>query len=285
MKISKNKNLRDYNTYKLNSVCKTFIEVDSEDELLKVVSNMKEPYKIIGNGSNLILPEYIKGTIIYLNLKDINISGEKVNVGAGVFLPKLVKECVSNGLSGLEWASLIPASLGGAIVNNVGAYKHSIMEYVTKVRVLDNGKIKEIDKDEIDVFYHKTSLSKSNVIVLGATLKLVFGDKDASLELIKDYTLKRSNSQPVSYPSAGSVFRNPDGDYAGKIIDEAGLKNCHVGDAYVSDKHANFIVNKGNASSSDVISLIKIIKEKCEKEYNIKLELEQEIVHENLDCR
>lgn len=159
------------------------------------------------------------------------------------------------------------------------------MEYVTKVRVLDNGKIKEIDKDEIDVFYHKTSLSKSNVIVLGATLKLFFGDKDASLELIKDYTLKRSNSQPVSYPSAGSVFRNPDGDYAGRIIDEAGLKNCHVGDAYVSDKHANFIVNKGNASSSDIINLIKIIKEKCEKEYNIKLELEQEIVHENLDCR
>ena len=285
MKISKNKNLRDYNTYKLNSVCKTFIEVDSEDELLKVVSNMKEPYKIIGNGSNLILPEYIKGTIIYLNLKDINISGEKVIVGAGVFLPMLVKECVSNGLSGLEWASLIPASLGGAIVNNAGAYKHSIMEYVTKVRVLDNGKIKEIDKDEIDVFYHKTSLSKSNVIVLGATLKLVFGDKDASLELIKDYTLKRSNSQPVSYPSAGSVFCNPDGDYAGRIIDEAGLKNCHVGDAYVSDKHANFIVNKGNASSSDVTSLIKIIREKCEKEYNIKLELEQEIVDENLDCR
>lgn len=285
MKISKNKNLRDYNTYKLNSVCKTFIEVDNEDELVKVVSNMKEPYKIIGNGSNLILPEYIKGTIIYLNLKDINISGEEVNVGAGVFLPMLVKECVSNGLSGLEWASLIPASLGGAIVNNAGAYKHSIMEYVTKVRVLDNGKIKEINKDEIDVFYHKTSISKSNVIVLGATLELVFGDKDASLELIKDYTLKRSNSQPVSYPSAGSVFRNPDGDYAGRIIDEAGLKNCHVGDAYVSDKHANFIVNKGNASSSDIINLIKIIKEKCEKEYNIKLELEQEIVHENLDCR
>ena len=144
MKITKNKNLKDYNTYKLNTICKTFIEIDAEEELIKLINNIKEPYKIIGNGSNLILPEYINGIIIHLNLKDIYIKNNEITASSGILLPNLVNKTINNNLTGLEWASGIPASLGGAIMNNAGAYKHSILDFITKIKVLENNQIKEI---------------------------------------------------------------------------------------------------------------------------------------------
>lgn len=282
MKITKNKNLKDYNTYKLNAICKTFIEIDAEEELIKLISNIKEPYKIIGNGSNLILPEYINGIIIHLNLKVIYIKNNEITASSGILLPNLVNKTINNNLTGLEWASGIPASLGGAIMNNAGAYKHSILDYITKIKVLENNQIKEITKDEIKASHHQTNLKNKNIIILSATLKLEKGNKEESLNLIKEYTQKRINSQPINYPSAGSVFQNPEGDYAGKIIESLGLKNFHIKDAYISEKHANFIINKGSATSKDILELIKIIKEQCKREYNINLKLEQEIINENL---
>lgn len=234
MKITKNKNLKDYNTYKLNAICKTFIEIDAEEELIKLINNIKEPYKIIGNGSNLILPEYINGIIIHLNLKDIYIKNNEITASSGVLLPNLVNKTINNNLTGLEWASGIPASLGGAIMNNAGAYKHSILDYITKIKVLENNQIKEITKDEIKASHHQTNLKNKNIIILSAALKLEKGNKEESLNLIKEYTQKRINSQPINYPSAGSVFQNPEGDYAGKIIESLGLKNFHIKDAYIS---------------------------------------------------
>ena len=282
MKITKNKNLKDYNTYKLNSICKTFIEIDTEEELIKLINNIKEPYKIIGNGSNLILPEYINGIIIHLNLKHIHIKNNEITASSGILLPNLVNKTINNNLTGLEWASGIPASLGGAIMNNAGAYKHSILDYITKIKVLENNQIKEITKDEIKASHHQTNLKNKNIIILSATLKLEKGNKEESLNLIKEYTQKRINSQPINYPSAGSVFQNPEGDYAGKIIESLGLKNFHIKDAYISEKHANFIINKGSATSKDILELIKIIKDQCKREYNINLKLEQEIINEIL---
>ena len=170
MKITKNKNLKDYNTYKLNAICKTFIEIDAEEELIKLINNIKEPYKIIGNGSNLILPEYINGIIIHLNLKDIYIKNNEITASSGVLLPNLVNKTINNNLTGLEWASGIPASLGGAIMNNAGAYKHSILDYITKIKVLENNQIKEITKDEIKASHHQTNLKNKNIIILSATL-------------------------------------------------------------------------------------------------------------------
>lgn len=282
MKITKNKNLKNYNTYKLNSVCKTFIEVESEEELIKLINNIKKPHKIIGNGSNLIFPEHINGTIIHLNLKDIKIKDAEITVSAGVLLPNLVNITINKNLTGLEWASGIPASLGGAIMNNAGAYKHSILDYITKIKILENNQIKEITKDEIKASYHQTNLKNKNIIILSATLKLEKGNKEKSLNLIKEYAQKRKQSQPIEYPSAGSVFQNPEGDYAGRIIESLGLKNFHINDAYVSEKHANFIINKKSATSKDILKLIEIIQDKCKKEYNINLKLEQEILNESL---
>lgn len=282
MKITKNKNLKNYNTYKLNSVCKTFIEVESEEELIKLIKTLKEPYKVIGNGSNLILPEYINGTLIHLNLKNLEINNDKVTVSAGVLLPNLVNITINKNLTGLEWASGIPASIGGAIMNNAGAYKCGIIDYIIKIKILENNQIKEITKDEITASYHQTNLKNRNLIIISATLKLEKGNKEKSLNLIKEYVQKRKQSQPIEYPSAGSVFQNPEGDYAGRIIESLGLKNFHINDAYVSEKHANFIINKKSATSKDILKLIEIIQDKCKKEYNIHLKLEQEILNESL---
>ena len=282
MKITKNKNLKNYNTYKLNSVCKTFIEVESEEELIKLIKTLKEPYKVIGNGSNLILPEYINGTLIHLNLKNLEINNDKVTVSAGVLLPNLVNITINKNLTGLEWASGIPASIGGAIMNNAGAYKCGIIDYIIKIKILENNQIKEITKDEITASYHQTNLKNRNLIIISATLKLEKGNKEKSLNLIKEYVQKRKQSQPIEYPSAGSVFQNPEGDYAGRIIESLGLKNFHINDAYVSEKHANFIINKKSATSKDILKLIEIIQDKCKKEYNINLKLEQEILNESL---
>lgn len=282
MKITKNKNLKNYNTYKLNSVCKTFIEVESEEELIKLIKTLKEPYKIIGNGSNLILPEYINGTLIHLNLKDIKINDNELTISAGVLLPNIVNITINNNLTGLEWASGIPASIGGAIMNNAGAYNHSILDHINKIKIMEDNQIKEIAKNEIKASYHHTNLKDKNIIIISATFKLGKGDKEKSLVQIKEYVQKRKQSQPIEYPSAGSVFQNPEGDYAGRIIESLGLKNFHINDAYVSEKHANFIINKKSATSKDILKLIKIIQDKCQKEYNINLKLEQEILTENL---
>lgn len=282
MKITKNKNLKNYNTYKLNSVCKTFIEVESEEELIKLIKTLKEPYKVIGNGSNLILPEYINGTLIHLNLKNLEINNDKVTVSAGVLLPNLVNITINKNLTGLEWASGIPASIGGAIMNNAGAYKCGILDNIIKIKIMEDNQIKEITKDEITASYHQTNLKNRNLIIISATFKLEKGDKETSLVQIKEYAQKRKQSQPIEYPSAGSVFQNPEGDYAGRIIESLGLKNFHINDAYVSEKHANFIINKKSATSKDILKLIEIIQDKCKKEYNINLKLEQEILNESL---
>ena len=282
MKITKNKNLKNYNTYKLNSVCKTFIEVESEEELIKLIKTLKEPYKIIGNGSNLILPEYINGTLIHLNLKDIRINDNELTISAGILLPNLVNITINSNLTGLEWASGIPASIGGAIMNNAGAYNHSILDHIIKIKIMEDNQIKEITKNEIKASYHYTNLKDKNIVIISATFKLEKGDKEKSLAQIKEYVKKRKQSQPIEYPSAGSVFQNPEGDYAGRIIENLGLKNFHINDAYVSEKHANFIINKKSATSKDILKLIKIIQDKCQKEYNINLKLEQEILTENL---
>ena len=282
MKITKNKNLKNYNTYKLNSVCKTFIEVESEEELIKLIKTLKEPYKVIGNGSNLILPEYINGTLIHLNLKNLEINNDKVTVSAGVLLPNLVNITINKNLTGLEWASGIPASIGGAIMKNAGAYKCGILDNIIKIKIMEDNQIKEITKDEITASYHQTNLKNRNLIIISATFKLEKGDKETSLVQIKEYAQKRKQSQPIEYPSAGSVFQNPEGDYAGRIIESLGLKNFHINDAYVSEKHANFIINKKSATSKDILKLIEIIQDKCKKEYNINLKLEQEILNESL---
>ena len=220
-KVKENVDLKSYNTYKVSTISKYLIDVKSEELLVNLIKYLKENninYFILGNGSNVVFPnEPFDGVIIKLNgLNAIDIDDDEVYVGAGVMLPKLVNETVNNCLCGLEWAAGIPGTLGGAVVGNAGAYLSEIFSFIEEIRVLENNEIKTLKKDDVKYSYRYSSFKENkDVIILGAKLKLNKGSKDESEVLMKERLERRIKSQPLEYPSAGSVFRNPEGNYAG----------------------------------------------------------------------
>ena len=279
-KIINNADIKGFCTYKLSGKIKKVVYPEDEQELWNIIKK-SEKYQVIGNGSNLIFTHDYDGVIIKLDKFDnLDIDGEFVTVSAGYSLPKLSLVLASKGLTGFEFASGIPGTIGGAMYMNAGAYGSAMSDVVVNAQVLDTetGKVKKLMVNELLFGYRKSIFSDRRFICLSATMKLCAGDKDEILSLIKSRQDKRMEMQPLEYPSAGSVFRNPDGDYAGRLIEEAGLKNKHVGDAYVSTKHANFIVNKGSASGEDVKRLAMMIQKEVKDKYDIDLIQEQEYV-------
>jgi len=197
-------------------------------------------------------------------------------------LNKLAIEMINNNLKGLEWATGIPGTIGGSIVSNAGAYKAEMFDHIKEVYCLDKDlNLVTLRKNDILYGYRDTMFKRDkSYIILGATLVLKSGTKESSMALVEDRLSRRMASQPLEYPSAGSVFRNPSEEKpAGKLIEDAGLKDAHINDAYVANKHANFIINKGNASSDDIIKLIKEVENVVANKYQINLKLEQEIVN------
>lgn len=281
-KVYENFDLINNNTYKVHSICDYFIEVDDIIKLTKLINFLKKEnikYLIIGNGSNIILPSKYDGVVIKLSFYELEIDGEYVTVGSSYMINKLAMETVNHNLTGLEWASGIPGTIGASIYGNAGAYKDEISNYLEEIEVLENDKVKILKKNDIFFTYRESSLQKKELIILKAKLKLQKGNKEESLALIKDRLERRETSQPLNYPSAGSVFRNPEGLFAGKLIEDLNLKGKTIGGAQISEKHANFIINIGNATGEDIINLIKLVITEVKKEYNIDLILEQKIIN------
>ncbi len=282
-----NIDLTNYNTYKITTKAKYLVKpynIENLIDLIKYLRINKIKYFILGGGSNVILSSnYFDGVIIKLdNINEIEISGTEVKVGAGVMLNKFSMDMINMNLKGLEWSTGIPGTIGGSIVSNAGAYTKEMFDFIKEVYVLDKDlNLITLTKEEIKHSYRSTIFKETkDYIVLGATLILHEGTKEASMELVTDRLNRRMTSQPLEYPSAGSVFRNPGEDTpAGKLIEDAGLKNAHINDAYVSEKHANFIINMGSASSDDIINLINKVKRTVLDTYNIELKLEQEIIN------
>ena len=275
--------IKDYTTYKLSGTIKKIIFPDSICQLLKLLEYLKInqiKYMVAGFGSNLVFIKDYDGVVIKLDkLNELKIDGNLVTVGAGYNLMKLSIKTAKLGLSGLEFASGIPATVGGAIYMNAGAYKSDMSEIVKEIIVIDdNLELKKITNKELNFGYRTSLLKEKKYICVSAMLELQPGDKDEILKLIKERKERRLKSQPLEFPSAGSVFRNPEGDYAGRLIEELGFKGKKVGDAMVSEKHANFIVNVGNASGKDVKKLIIEIQNKVKEVYGIKLIVEQEFI-------
>ena len=280
-----NVSLKKFTTYKLDTIASLIVTPRNVEDLKKILKLIKEnnlKYKILGNGSNLIFasPKY-DGVLIKLDKFDeVKIVGTKVIAGAGYNLTKLAMKTANSSLTGLEFASGIPGTLGGGVYMNAGAYKSDMGSVVYSVRVLTPElEIKELYNKDLDYHYRSSFFqSHKDYIILEATLKLRKGKKEAILEVIKDRRQRRIDSQPLEFPNAGSVFRNPEGDYAGRLIEECNLKGFHINDAYISEKHANFIVNKGNATGKDIVDLINKAKTEVKNKYNIDLKVEQEIV-------
>ena len=280
MKVINNADIKDFCTYRLSGKIKKVVYPENEKELLQVIKSNKK-YKVIGNGSNLVFLHDYDGVIIKMDkFNKISFNENYLKVSAGVSLPNLALLSANKGLSGIDAFTGISGTIGGALYMNAGAYGKNISDVVISTRVLDvdNFCIKELSKDELLFGYRQSIFSIKNYICLDATLKLKFSDKNEILNNIKKLSKKRSDSQPLNYPTAGSVFRNPKGDYAGRLIEKLGLKGMHINDAFVSEKHANFIINKGSASGEDVKKLTHIIQKKVKDEYNIELIIEQEYI-------
>ena len=283
--ILENVNLKEYNTYRLEAFCKYMALPKSVKELQEIINyclHKDIKYFVLGNGSNVILDGTFNGIVI--NMKNLNgselVGNTDIIAYSGIMMPKLVKFAVKNNLQGLEWASGIPGTLGGGIYGNCGAYNDDIYHYLKEIIVLHNGKIEHIKADKVFHDYRQTFFQgKRQYIIVAAHLKLIKGDSKQSQELINDRLKRRLSSQPLTYPSDGSVFRNPSKEMpSGKLIEDVGLKNKNIGGALISPKHANFIVNNGNATAKDVISLIELIKKTIKENYSIDLVTEQEIV-------
>ena len=282
--ILENVSLKNYNTYKIGGIAKYLIKpynVECLIELIKYLKKNNIKYFILGGGSNVILPdEDYDGCVILLsNIDEINIDSNKVSVLCGINLNRFINILIDNELGGLENLFGIPGSLAGAIHGNAGSNGSTVSDYLDSVTYLENDEIIIINKSECN-FSLRNSIFKydNNKIIISATFNLSKKDKNIMKEIIKNNQQKRMQTQPLNYPNAGSVFKNPDGFYAGKLIEDAGLMNYHINDAYISDKHANFIINKGNATSKDIIDLTNYIKSKIKEVYNVDLILEQEII-------
>jgi UDP-N-acetylmuramate dehydrogenase len=282
-KVSFDVSLERYTSYHLKEKAAYFIVVDKIESLKALLVYLKNndiKYKIIGGGTNLIFENFYDGVLIYLDFKKCKIKNNEVVVGSGYSTIALSNKVSHMGLTGMEFSSGIPGTIGGAVVNNSGAYKSDMGYIVKKVKVLTpNLEIKELYNKDLD-FHYRTSFLKKNpgYVILEVTINLKKGDKKEILEIINDRKKRRLESQPLEFPSAGSVFRNPKDLFAGKLIEDLNLKGYQIGGAQVSEKHANFIINVGNATGKDIVGLINYIKEKVKEKYQIDLVLEQEIV-------
>lgn len=282
-KVLTDVSLKEYTTYKVGGIAKIMVFPKSVDDLVRLIKKLKSqdvPYIILGKGSNVLFSDKVyDGVIIKLDALDkIEWKGNKVTVGAGVSLMKLALMSIRKGLSGLEFATGIPGSIGGAVYMNAGAYKSDMGYVVTSVKVLTpNLRVINMVNKEMD-FHYRTSFLKENpgYICLEATIKLKPGNKEEIEELVQERKKRRIETQPLEYPSAGSVFRNPEGLFAGKLIEDLGYKGLIKGGAMISDKHANFIINHNQAKASDIKDLIEFIQEEVKDKYNIDLKVEQE---------
>lgn len=285
-KILTDVSLKNYTTYKVGGICKIMVFPKNIDSLVLLIKKLKEDkvkFMVLGKGSNTLFSdkEY-NGVIIKLDeLNHIDIHENRIVAGAGANMMKVCREAIRHELAGLEFAAGIPGSVGGCIYMNAGAY-NSDMGYVTsRVKVLTpKMNVITMVNRELD-FHYRSSFFQNHkdYIVLEATFNLKKGKRELLEEVVADRKRRRMESQPLEYPSAGSVFRNPPDMFSGKLIEDLGYKGLCKGGAKVSEKHANFIINYNNATASDIKELIDFIKEEVKDKYNVDLHVEQEFIN------
>ena len=280
--LKTNEPLSNHNTIKIGGNAKFFIStltIDALLDTLHICNQHSIPFKIIGNGSNLIFDDKgFSGAIIKYENNFKQIKDNILQSSSGCPLSDLISYTRQNNRGGFEFCIGVPAQLGGAIINNLGAYNQEISTYIQHITILKNNQIIYLTKEDCNFKYHSSNLQNQKIIILGATFNLPYQDKRSTLQKSLDYFTKRKNSQPLEYPNAGSVFKRENNFVPAKLIDELGLKGLRVGDAQISTKHAGFIVNLGNAKYAEILKLIEIIKIKIYEKYNIILNNEVEFV-------
>ncbi|MFA7573204.1 MAG: UDP-N-acetylmuramate dehydrogenase [Lutispora sp.] len=277
--------MKNHTSFKVGGNADIFFEPKDIKELIEFIKYVKEnsiAYYLMGNGTNIIVSdEGIRGAVIKLGdkMSSIEITEDRVSAQCGAKLPEVAKYAASNSLSGLEFASGIPGSIGGAAAMNAGAYGNEMKDVIEKVEVLDsNFEYRVLQNKEMEFGYRKSVIEKHGYIVLGCTFKLKKANKSDIKILMDECTERRQSKQPLNLPSAGSIFKRPEGYYTGKLIEDAGLKGMSIGGAQISEKHCGFIVSKGDATAKDIYNLIKHIQRTVYERFGVKLETEVKLI-------
>lgn len=283
-----NESMKKHTSFKLGGEAKLLVEPSNQEILKKVmmiVRDMGINYYVIGNGSNLLVKDAgFNGVIIKISQKmaKVKIDGDIVKAEAGVLLSTLSKKIMASSLKGFEFASGIPGTLGGALYMNAGAYGGEMKDAVLEAKLInEKGDIILLSNEELKLRYRNSIIQSKSLIVLEVTMKFEKGDIDEIAEITKDLTFKRTSKQPLSLPSAGSTFKRPEGNYAGKLIDESGLRGFRHGGAMVSDLHCGFVVNIDNASSKEVLELIDTVAKVVNDKHGVLLEPELRVIGED----
>lgn len=288
--------MRLHTTFRIGGPARFYAIPKTEEELTALIKlcNQKEiPFFILGNGSNLLVGDYgfdgvvieVKEHFSYMKFQDMETeeNGKSVSVtaGAGIMLVKLAREVANQSLQGFEFAAGIPGTLGGAVAMNAGAYGGEIKDHIVRAKVLTKeGDVLELTKEELELGYRRSIVTKKDYIVLEAEFEFTHGDKETILETIKDFNGRRRDKQPLEYPSAGSTFKRPEGYFAGKLIQDAGLRGFRIGDLMVSEKHCGFVVNVGNGTAAQAKELIEKVTETVEAQFGVTLEPEVRMIGE-----
>lgn len=281
---SKDELMSNHTSFKIGGPADIFISPKTEEEVtnsIKFLCDNNLAYTVIGNGSNLLVSdEGIRGCVLCLgkNYSHLSCIDDTIYASAGSLLSRIASLAAENSLTGFEFASGIPGSLGGAIVMNAGAYGGEMKDVVVTTKYIDkDGKIQKCTRTEHEFLYRKSRF-KENEIILSSSLKLKKGNREEIKSTMNELSQKRREKQPIELPSAGSTFKRPEGYFAAKLIDDAGLRGFRIGDAMVSEKHCGFVVNMGNATFDDVTKLISHIQMVVKEKFGVSLETEVKII-------
>lgn len=281
-----NEPMSRHTSFRIGGPADVLVIPQNREELIKVLDIIRSeniPYFIFGNGTNIIVSDRgIRGVVIKLTaIRKIYVDGETIVSEAGALLSAIANTALDNELTGFEFASGIPGTLGGAVAMNAGAYGPEIKDVIEKVEVIDeNGNIYEIKNGNMKFAYRSSVIQLDNLIALRAWIHLKKGNYKDIRAKMDELNGLRKMKQPLEYPSAGSVFKRPEGCYAGKLIQDAGLQGYTIGGAQVSEKHCGFIINKGNATAEDVLNLIKHIQKTVKEKFGVDLDTEVKIIGE-----
>lgn len=284
-----NEPMKNHTSFKIGGPADAIIIPKNEDQVVEAIKLLREnniEFFIMGNGTNLLVKDGgLRCAVIKINegLNKVQIGDNKIYCEAGALLTAVSKAVARKSLTGMEFANGIPGTIGGAVTMNAGAYGGEMKDIITKVRAIDkNNNIIEYSNSEMNFRYRGSRVTDEDLIVLSVELKLELGDPEKIDETMKDLTFKRTSKQPLDLPSGGSTFKRPVGYYAGKLIQDSGLRGVRHGGAQISEKHCGFVVNVENASCKNVLELIEMVQKTVRDNYDVELETEIKLIGEDL---
>lgn len=286
MKIIKDVEMKDYTSFKAGGKANKMVICEREDEVIETLREIKEKnekYIMLGNGSNTLVKDSgFSGTVIKLgdSFSKIIRTGNNLVCGGNTLMSVVAKYALREGLTGFEFASGIPGSIGGAFFMNAGAYGGEIKDIAKSAKIIsrDTLELKEVGLSDMGLSYRHSVFQENGDIILSVEISLEEGNKSEIESTMKDLAKKRNSKQPVQFPSAGSFFKRPEGHFAGKLIQDSGMKGVSVGGAQVSELHSGFIINKGNATATDIIQLMELVQKKVYEKFGVSLEPEVRII-------